>query len=182
MNSKTGVYKILHVIFSCAQLWPSLIHFSSWELKQNWTQPKDFQLIFWLLVESLCEISDADFSTCTSVAQFFGICCNGIMISQLVSSTGTGPPGSGFAASCEGPSNFLGAHKGPILLCVALLHHPAPGHSRSAQTPVLSRQNYILNLPCISHFIELQQEFLCWVIHLCTWFGHTFETKQACQG
>lgn len=77
---------------------------------------------------------------------------------------------------------FKLSHKGPILLCVALLHHPAPGHGRAAQTPVLSGQNHILNLPCISHFIELLQEFLCWVIYLCTWFGHTFETKRASQG
>lgn len=87
-----------------------------------------------------------------------------------------------FCCIPRGAFKLSEAHKGPILLCVALLHHPAPGHSRTAQTPVLSGQNHILNLPHISHFIELQQEFLCWVIHLCTWFGHTFETKQASQG
>lgn len=88
----------------------------------------------------------------------------------------------GLTASCEGALKLAEAHKASILLCVALLHHPAPGHGRSAQTPVLSGQNHILNLSYISHFIELLQEFLCWVIHLCTWFGHTFETKQASQG
>lgn len=76
---------------------------------------------------------------------------------------------------------FGTSHKGAILLHVALLHHPAPGHGRSTQTPVLSVQNHILNLPLTSHFVEPWQEFLCWVIHLCTWFGNTFETKQASQ-
>lgn len=46
------------------------------------------------------------------------------------------------------------AHKGPIHGCVALLHHPAPGHGRSAQTPTLSWQNRVFNLACTGHLTE----------------------------
>ncbi len=54
-------------------------------------------------------------SICTSsVASLLGICCTYVMITSLISPTGTRPPGSGFAASCEGPSNFRRLTKAPF--------------------------------------------------------------------
>lgn len=57
-------------------------------------------------------------SFCTSsVASLLGICCTYVMTTHLISPTGTRPPGSGFAASCEGPSNFRGSQRPHSPLC-----------------------------------------------------------------
>ena len=77
---------------------------------------------------------------------------------------------------------WQGSNKDPILLYVALLHQPAPGHGRTTETPVLSGPNHIFNLPRINQSIELQRAFLRWVGRLCTWSGNTCETKPASEG
>lgn len=49
---------------------------------------------------------------CALLLLLFGISCTYVIIDCLISPAGTCPPGSGFAASCERPSNFWRLTKG----------------------------------------------------------------------